>query len=99
MAHSTGKIAIVADTPTQIAGTVADVASTRGRTSGVRFTFIPDTTPAVVQVGSEAAVTADEGFVFFADAELGTTETFNLVADEDLWFVATEAGELRWFRE
>jgi hypothetical protein len=94
---TTGKVAIPADTPTQIAGPGADI-ETSFRTSNVKLAFIPDTTPAIIQVGSEAAVTADEGFVFFADSETGVVENFDLVAAEELWLVATEAGELRFFR-
>lgn len=97
MAYSTGKIAVVADTPVQVAGVGAPV-ETGARTSAVKLAFIPDATPAVCQLGTEAAVTADEGFVFFADAETGVVESFDLVSAEEVWFVATEAGELRFFR-
>lgn len=98
MAHQTGKIDIAADTPVQIAGDAAPLAVTRSRTSNIKVQFLPDATPAVLQVGSEAAVTADEGFVFFADSETGVVENFDVVADEELWVVATEAGELRFWR-
>ena len=98
VSSSTGKIAIVADTPTQIAGRGMDI-ETHGRTSAVKFSFIPDATPAVVQIGSEDAVTNDEGFVLFiTDEDIAGEEDFELVANEDLWLIATEAGELRFWR-
>lgn len=96
MAFNTRKIAVAADTNVQVAGRDFAEVNTAWRTTHVHLQFTPTATPGALQIAtSSAALTGDEGFVIFADAELGTTFEMDLTADEALWVRCTEAGDLR----
>lgn len=93
-----GKIAIAADTNVQVAGIGKDI-ETQWRTGKVKLSFVPDATPAVLSVAStSAALTGNESYDMFVGTD-SEADDFDLVAGEDLWVRATEAGTLSFRRQ
>lgn len=99
---TTGKITVVANTPVQIAGSglgASGKIETHARTSGVKLVFVPASTPAVSQIGTQAALVGNTGFLVFVPDNTVGEDDLQLVADEALWFVSDKNGELRFRRD
>lgn len=101
MPFAVRKIAIAADTPVQIAG--RDVASTtlvntKARSLTVKLNFIPTAGEALVTINNTSAGAIDGYPLPSTDADdpnvFQGSDDISLIADDDLWLYATEAGTL-----
>jgi hypothetical protein len=101
MPFSVRKIAITADTATQIAGrdlTRTTHVVTKGVTQKVKLNFIPTAGEALVTI-AETEAKAINGYPLpSTDADdpnvFQGSDDIELTADDDLWLYATEAGAL-----